>query len=239
MLYIMPDNLSIQDLTALTFAFIAVIALTLFWLEHRSKQRLLQGDAKLTPEEAEEKSYNTLHKAIKKAQSIIGNAEIEGVKIASHSKFQTRKLEEKVELEMESARESLEKAYTAQVTKTQSDFVKYLDDLKVSSEQTQNLTQETIKQRVNEMLEEFEQNLSSFLTQTEQKSTSAIELELKSARELIDTYKRQQLALVDENIVAMLEKTLSLVLAKKLTLRDQLDLVYEALEKAKTEKFIA
>jgi hypothetical protein len=55
---------------------------------------------------------------------------------------------------------------------------------------------------------------------------------------LIDTYKVQQMNVIDENIMAMLEKTLSLVLAKNLDLKDQMDLVYESLEKAKAEKFV-
>lgn len=243
----MPNTLSISKLfpleidnmISLTFALTALIALILYWAEHRSKQKILQYQPHLTPGEAEEKSYNVLHKAVKKASSLIGQAELEGVKIAAHSKFETKKLEKKYAEQMEEVREGLEKAYTNQITLTQTDFTKFLEDLKVSSEQTQNLTQEVIKQRVNEMLEVFEQNLSSFLTQTEQKSTQAIDLELKAAKELIDTYKRQQLDLIDSNIVSMLEKTLSLILPKKLTLRDQVDLVYEALEKAKAEKFIA
>jgi len=80
--------------------------------------------------------------------------------------------------------------------------------------------------------------LSDFMVQTAQQTTSSIELELKSTRQLIDTYKSEQLKLIDENIVAMMEKTLSIVLAKKLSLKDQLELVYEALEKAKVEKFV-
>ena len=46
------------------------------------------------------------------------------------------------------------------------------------------------------------------------------------------------MTLLNNNIVAMLEKTLSLVISKKLTLKDQVDLVYEALEEAKIERFI-
>ena len=61
---------------------------------------------------------------------------------------------------------------------------------------------------------------------------------MQAARNLIDTYKRQQLNLIDEHIIAVLERTLSIVLAKKLSLEDQVDLINEALEKAKTEKFI-
>ena len=47
-----------------------------------------------------------------------------------------------------------------------------------------------------------------------------------NARQLIETYKSSRLKLVDENIVAMLERTLSLVLVKKLSLKEQTDLVY-------------
>ena len=76
------------------------------------------------------------------------------------------------------------------------------------------------------------------MIQTEQKTTTSIELELKSTQELIETYKNAQLKLIDENIVAMMEQTLNIVLGKKLTLKDQLELVYEALERAKIDKFI-
>lgn len=95
-----------------------------------------------------------------------------------------------------------------------------------------------MNQRMNVLFESFENKLTEMLDNTQKKSVQAIELELKAARNLIDTYKAQQLSIVDENIISMLEKTLALVLAKKLTLKDQLELVYEALEKAKAEKFI-
>src|SRR3989344_5797415 len=94
------------------------------------------------------------------------------------------------------------------------------------------------EQRINQLFEKIETRVSDFLVQTEQKSLSSIELELKAAREMIDSYKNQKFKLIDENIVAMMEQTLSIVLAKKLALKDQLDLIYEALEKAKAEKFI-
>ncbi len=95
-----------------------------------------------------------------------------------------------------------------------------------------------MKDRVNMLFEQFEQNLSSFLTETQTHSTEAITLEIQAARNLIETYKKQQLTAVDENIIAMLERTLSLVLTKKLSLKEHTDLVYESLEKAKAEKFI-
>ena len=44
------------------------------------------------------------------------------------------------------------------------------------------------------------------------------------------------MAALDANILAVVEKTVDTVLAKKLSVSDQADLVYEALEKAKAEK---
>lgn len=97
--------------------------------------------------------------------------------------------------------------------------------------------QSQIFAQTNALFEKFESTLSQFLTQTQSQSTKAVELELQSARSLIENYKASQLRMVDENIVAILERTLSIILAKNLTLADQMDLVYKALEKAKAEKF--
>jgi hypothetical protein len=102
----------------------------------------------------------------------------------------------------------------------------------------QNNVETEMRGKINELLGSFENKLTDFFTTAQQQSLEAINLEVKSARQLIESYKSQQLAIVDENIVAVLERTLSLVLKQKLTLKEQLDLVYEALEKAKLEKFL-
>lgn len=118
------------------------------------------------------------------------------------------------------------------------DFATFLDGLKQQSLKSQTADWEGAKERVNALFENFETKLADFLLQTEQKMMLSVDLELKSARSLIDTYKVQQMNIIDENIVAMLEKTLSLVLAKNLNLKDQMELVYDSLEKAKTESFL-
>lgn len=121
---------------------------------------------------------------------------------------------------------------------TVSDFEKFLKGLEERSEKSQFQSIEAAKQQVDKLFEDFETKLADFLLQSEQKMMLAVDLELRSARQLIDTYKVQQMTVVDENIVAMLEKTLSLVLARNLNLKDQMDFVYESLDKAKAEKFI-
>jgi hypothetical protein len=124
------------------------------------------------------------------------------------------------------------------VIQGKSEQEKTINVLGKQTQEWQEAAEGDIKFRLNNFLENFESNMSQFFINAEQKSLESINLELKSARNLIDSYKAQQLAIVEENIVAILERTLSIVLKEKLNLKDQVDLVYEALEKAKKEKFL-
>lgn len=132
----------------------------------------------------------------------------------------------------------LEVDFNTQAAQSLQNFNTYLEQLKLASQKSEIANMTGAKERVNQLFENFETKLADFLLQSEQKMMLAVDLELRSARQLIDTYKVQQMNVIDENIAAMLEKTLSLVLAKNLNLKDQMDLVYESLEKAKGEKFI-
>lgn len=177
----------------------------------------------LTIDKAQKASLEALHQAIKKSQDLLSESEVEQIKDIAESKMETRLFESHLEEQFE---------------KQSEEYRKFLEDLKVQAASAQENNQALIIGRINSLFENFEQNLANFLTQTQQQSLSSIDLELKAARAMVDTYRQQQLRLIDENIIAVLERTLSLVLIKKLTLKDQVDLVYESLEKAKTEKFI-
>lgn len=183
-------------------------------------------------------SLKTLSEAARKAQDILGNAELEGVKIAADARVETRKFENTFEDKLAKALANFDQAMNQGTVSSQNEFVNFLNDLRVRSEQAEIFNQEVAKQRTNEIFDKFEQNLSKFLTETQQKSVMSIQLEMEAARTLIETYKSQKFKLVDENIIAILEETLSLVIAKKLNFQDQMDIVYEALEKAKVDKFL-
>lgn len=212
-------------------------------------QLLINLQIKKRPEkilnDAQNKSYDLLSEAIKKAENIIAIAELQGLKIATSDKLSTKDTRDKFtksleEVTQRSVNSLSEFAATSQqsIIKSESDFKTYLDSLSKQASQSTTHAETQIEQKVNSLFEAFEQNLSNFLTQSQSQSVKAIDLEMQAARQLIQTYKQQQFKLIDENIVAMLEQTLSLVLAKKMSLKEQMDLVYESLEKAKAEKFI-
>jgi len=205
-----------QPILIIASTAISIFALVLF-IKERAKRLKLQKLVE-TP---------LLDKANDKATEIISQASIKAQAILGKSVQTEMKLEEVQETQAKALQVAMEKRFEAA-------FKEYLEYLNSTREKAN----QVLTQKTQTVFDRFEQNLSDFLIQTQQKSTYTVDLEMQAARNLIDTYKRQQLNLIDEHIIAVLERTLSLVLAKKLSLEDQVDLINEALEKAKAEKFI-
>lgn len=213
---------------------IAVLAVVFLFQKLKQKKPDYTGQP-LNFNQAQEESLKTLHEAIKKSQEILSKSEVEQIKAVTESRMETELFESELKEQFKKqTEESLQK-----IELMNKDYQKFLESLKQQAATAQENNQALILNRINTLFENFEQNLSNFLTQTQQQSLSSIDLELKAARSMIETYKQQQFHLIDENIVAILERTLALILTRKLTLKDQVDLIYESLEQAKTEKFIA
>ena len=223
----------LQNPATLILSFATIIAILLYLREYNQRKKLeSEGDKFLR--DLKEKGWETLNQSIKKSQAVIGQAELEGIKVVAESQVETKKFEEEYSRNLSEALNVSKQNIVA----AQASLLQFMQDLQKRSGEFEETQKKAGEQRINQLFERIESTLSNFLVQTAQKTTSSIELELKSTRQLIDTYKAEQLKLIDENILAMMEQTLSTVLAKNLSLKDQLDLVYEALEKAKVEKFI-
>ncbi|EKD85257.1 MAG: hypothetical protein ACD_38C00060G0002 [uncultured bacterium] len=221
------------NLVNLILLFTAIIAAILYLREYNKRKKLeVEGDKFL--QGLKEKGWETLNQSIKKSQAILGEAELEGIKAVAGNKVELSKLDADYAKQINIALNKSEQT----IALAQNQLMQFMQNLQKRSEAFEEAGIKTGEQRINQLFEKIETRVSDFLVQTEQKSLSSIELELKAAREMIDSYKNQKFKLIDENIVAMMEQTLSIVLAKKLALKDQLDLIYEALEKAKAEKFI-
>lgn len=233
-----------QNFIILLIAFIAILTSILYIREYNRNLRPTQLSDKLL-EQTQNKTFQIIHQAIKKAQSILGVAELQGLKIIAASKVSSGKLDSEFEEKLSQSLQSSETILSNEVqaaqkvlTEAEQGFLKYLQDLKTHTTNLEAQTQQQTISRMNQLFGNFETRLTDFLVKTESSTTQSIQLELRSVRQLIETYKNEQFALIDENIIAMMEQTLASVLGKKLSLKDQLDLVYEALEKAKIDKFI-
>jgi hypothetical protein len=240
----MPDLTTIA-VSILSLA-VSVTAFMLFLVEHRKSKAEIDRESQQALTQAQNQSNQIIGQAVKKAQAILGQAEAEEIKLVQGSKDLSQKFEQAAQQQFtqtsQGAEQGLQKEVQAILTQTQQahqQYLGYLTQLKSQIDQTHQDSLSLVKERVNGLFENFEQNLSNFLSETEQKTVYSIELELRATRELINTYKQQQLKLVDDNVVAILERSLGLILSKRLSLQDHADLINEALEKAKLEKFIA
>lgn len=176
---------------------------------------------------AYKKQFEVSLETRQKSMQLLTAAEAAETQVLAEGKFATQKMVD-----------NLLASSNKTVVEAQNQLISFMQELKKKSEEAELISKTQREQRINDLFEKLETKLSDFLIQTEQKTTTSIELELTSTRQLIETYKNAQLKLIDENILAMMEQTLNIVLGKKLTLKDQLDLIYEALEKAKIDKFI-
>lgn len=213
---------SLENPIILILSLLLAVSVTLYLREYNLRKKL---------ESAGEK---TLDEFRKKSQNILGEAELEGVKVVADSKFATSKKEQ----EYEEGLQAVLAQSRQNIAAAQNQFLQFIQALQIKSQQFEDASLKKGEERINQMFGTLESKLSDFLVSSEQKTLSSIELELKAARNLIEDYKQQQFKLIDENIIAMMEQTLNIVLGKKLSLKDQLDLVYEALERAKLEKFV-
>ena len=144
----------------------------------------------------------------------------DAIKVTADSRFYKEKLESKFEEELQAASKAAQDLIKQQSDKTIADFdnflkelksnlenkgkdyVVYLNYLKNDADAQKNQSQDTIKQQINQIFVKFEENLSQFLMDSQQRSVQSIELELKAARQLIETYKQQQLKVIDESVIA-------------------------------------
>ncbi len=242
MVLIMP-SLSLLPLLTTLFS---ITVLVLYFKERNQRQQLAKTILELQtqPDWATKEGKAVMLSAQKKAQSIIEEADIEALKTSAGAdmaakliRSQLSAFEEEYQKKFEHNMELLRQDFQKYIGSTEGQYQDFLKQLEQQGSKMSEDVEAAAKAKINQVLFNFEQNLANFLAESEQKSLDAVQLELRSARQLIDTYRQEQLKIIDENVVAVLEQTLSLVVRNKLTLKDELDMVYESLEKAKAEKF--
>lgn len=190
-----------------------------------------------------------IRNASAKADEIVSKAEGMALKIATEKIMESslfeddlkKKFDESFEvlnLQFEQNFKNIQAQLDASLNNSEEKHEQFVMQLEKQSVAWSNRIEDEMHSKITGLLLDFEQKLTDFFAGAEQKSLDAINVEIKSARALIDSYKSQQLSIIDENIIAVLERTMSLILHQKLTLKDQMDMVFEALEKAKLEKFL-
>ncbi len=220
-------------LSSFSFITTSVLLLKLTKTRAQLRRHTLTPDQELQLEDSEARAEMIIHKAMKRADKLIVKAELASLAFVAHQKIEIRKIEaehrENIGKLLTEMSYKLETG-TAEAEKT---YREYLQTLEKSLTADLANKQGYLDQQVEVFFGETQKLLAGFVQSLQQQTQVQVDKEIGNARAMIDSYRQKRLEIVDENIVAILEKTLNITLAKKLTLAEQTELVYEALEEAK------
>ncbi|MCL4338532.1 hypothetical protein M1271_02490 [Patescibacteria group bacterium] len=180
-------------------------------------------------------SADILSKAIRQANKILVNSELKGLRIVAKEKLDSKKIADEYQEHIKSLEQKLEKQYAQQLEDTQEGYNIFLSTVEKSLQERIDQNQKMLEARALAFIDHSERLMEQFTESMQNQVREKVEKELQQAKAEIETYKQRRMQILDENIIEILEKTLHVALGKKLSLADQSDLIYQALEDAKKE----
>lgn len=221
--------------------FLSVISQVILFIllsGNRGKKEKTAPEEDKLLEQTREKSTNILTQAVKEANKIMANAELSGIKLFSKEKLETQK----VTLDYESRIKEMEETLIGRLNESLTGSIKSYDDFLSSIERSITVqidqNQKLVEHKISDFMHQEQLLLESFVGDIHEKVRTQIDRELAAAKAEIEEYKTHRMHVVDQNIVAIIERTVQTILGKKLTLTDQSDLVLKALEEAKSEHIV-
>src|SRR3990167_6003702 len=134
---------------------------------------------------AYKKQYEVAQETRQKSMQLLTAAEAAETQVLAEGKFATQKLEQEFKAKLENLLAGSGKS----VIEAQNELVRFMQELKKKSEEAETVSKSQREQRINALFEGLETKLSDFLIQTEQKTTTSIELELTSTDNLLKHIK--------------------------------------------------
>lgn len=232
-------------LTDLALALVATLLAILYLRELLLRRQLVRNEQQEV-EKARLSAQSIIDNAVKKSQDIIAQSETSSLKILADSKQGLSKGQAIYDEELRRILQQFESGIANELTtthdriiKSQSAQEKFLAELDTRFENFQKTIQATLSKEAAASTESFKDNLATSLRSIEDRTTAAVEKDLADEHLAVQHFQEAQIKTVRENLVAILERTFNLVLTKKLTLKDHVDLINESFEEAKKEKFLS
>ena len=214
----------------------------LFLANFIKKNQLHDGAIK----EAQERSATVIADAVAKSNDIVVKAQQEQIEKVSTESKQLEDLANKFQQSIS----QLEQTTTKEISETVQEATESVEGVAKTSEETlaqfakdtqqtfQNLVatdRKVLEEKTDIMINQSSQVFQQFMTQLSTQVRNQLAGELETAKKEIDTYKEERIKTINEKIIDILEETLVATLGKKLSLKDEGEFVFQALETAKKE----
>lgn len=221
---------------------VSQLGVILFFMNFLKKNQLHDGAIK----DAQEKSVSVIAEAVAKSNDLVVKAHEGQIQKVNE---ESKKLEE-ISKSFESTVEKLEDTTTQSLNSTAQEATQNLEEMASKSQATfesvaletqktlDSLTQtnrKVLEEKTDKMIDQSSQVFQQFMTQLSSQVRDQLAGELDDAKKEIEVYKEERIAAINEKIIDILEETLLATLGKKLSLKDEGEFVFEALETAKKE----
>lgn len=183
----------------------------------------------------EEKTSLILEDAVKKANKILTNAELKGIEFVAKQKLDTGKIVEQYEVQIQELEKKLLIQFEESLTKTEKSYRDFLETLQINLKKQEEQNQLAFNQQVNRLIENANKVMTTFVVDLNTQIKKQVDQEFLGVKKEIETYKQHRMEIINKNLIDMLEQTLEETLGKKLTLQEHSEIIYQALEQAKSD----
>jgi len=185
--------------------------------------------------ESQAKTHSIIYKAVAQANKILVTAELKGLQLLGKQKMTGNELTEQFNEHLSSIERAMQDQLERNAQHAEAVYGEFIHSAETAIGDHINRNQKMLEEKANAMIERTESLLTQFTGDLEAKVKGDVEKELAKAAEEIGQYKANRMRIIDERIVDILEEVLRVTLNKKMSLADQSDLIYKALDDAKKE----
>lgn len=185
--------------------------------------------------EGQAKTHSIIYKAIQQANKILVAAELKGLQLLSKEKITGGELSDHFKAHLDAIEKALEEQLVRNAKNAEDTYGAFITTAEASINQHIAQNQKMLEEKAQSMIERTESLLTSFTADLEAKVKGDVEKELAATSAEIEQYKQNRMRVIDERIIDILEAVLRVALEKKMSLADQSELIYKALEDAKKE----
>lgn len=218
--------------------FIAVIVLQIIVI-YVFVKRFQPPHRDILLEQGKLKTNSLLHRAVQQANKILVTAELKGIHLISSQKMSGSELTKQFQIHLASIEKALSDQLIRNTEHAEATYNEFITNTEKAIKDHVKANEQMLLDKSTQMVKETEAMLGEFTRDLEKRVKEDIEKQMKEAVSEIEQYKLTRMRVLDERIVDVLEDVIQVVLEKKMTIADQSDLVYKALEQAKKEHAFA
>ena len=185
--------------------------------------------------ESQAKTHSIIYRAIQQANKILVAAELKGLQLLSKQKMTSGELTDHFNQHLAAIEKALENQLERNAHHAEETYGEFITSAERSINDHINANQKMLEEKAAAMIERTESLITKFTADIEAKVKGDVEKELIAASREIEEYKKNRMRIVDERIVDILEDVIKIALEKKMSLAEQSELIYRALEEAKRE----